>query len=61
VLQPDAGNAIELNFGIARPLAAISEKSSWNLSQRQVVDIPHVGRLEIGKGENTQLGFSANR
>ena len=62
-LQPDGlrGNAIVLNFGIERPLAASWEKSSENVSQGQGLATLHVGSLENERGENMKRGFSANR
>lgn len=60
VLQPDGGNAIELKFGIERPLAASWEKSSGKLPQGQGLGALHDGSLENERGENMKRGFSAN-
>jgi hypothetical protein len=60
VLQPDGGNAIELNFGIERPLAASWDKSSGKSLQGQGLSALHDGSLENEGEENMKGGFSAN-
>lgn len=59
-LQPDGGNAIELNFGIECPLAVSWEKSSGRSLQGQGLSALHDGSLENKRGENMKEGFAAN-